>query len=133
MLNSNGVIIAANEISIGEILQYKVIVSLEGNDVSSGLKWNLLSKSVVLMAAPTKTSWAMEELLEPWVHYVPIHANLSNVEDQIRWVMENDESAQRIAERATLFIEDLWFSDDAKRDNLAVKRGILERYQKYWY
>jgi Glycosyl transferase family 90 len=129
----NGFSLEANQTDFQEFLQYKVIISLEGNDVSSGLKWNLLSNSVVLMPAPTKTSWAMEELLEPWVHYVPIHANLSNVEDQIRWVLANDESAKRIAERATLFMEDLWFSDDAKKDDLAVKYGILERYRKYWH
>ena len=38
-----------------------------GNDVSSGVKWAMLSQSVVLMPPPTVTSWAMEELLEPWV------------------------------------------------------------------
>ncbi len=40
---------------------------LEGNDVASGLKWALLSQSVVMMPPPQHTSWAMEELLQPWV------------------------------------------------------------------
>lgn len=58
---------------------------MEGNDVSSGLKWNLLSNSVVLMPKPTRTSWAMEEFevvgAEPWVHYIPMHADGSNTEE----------------------------------------------------
>ena len=59
-------------------------------------------------------------------------ANLSNVEDRIRWVLENDYFAKQIATRSTMFMEDLWFSDDAKRDDKAVKYGILKRYQKLW-
>jgi hypothetical protein len=53
--------------SMRHLLQYKVIIMLEGNDVASGLKWALLSQSVVLMPPPQHTSWAMEELLQPWV------------------------------------------------------------------
>jgi hypothetical protein len=128
----NGIELNSTFTQIQDFLQYKVIISLEGNDISSGLKWNLLSNSVVLMPTPTKTSWAMEELLEPWVHYVPIFINLSNVEERIRWVLDNDYFAQQIARRSTMFMEDLCFSDDAKRDNKAVKYGILKRYQQLW-
>jgi hypothetical protein len=39
----------------------------EGNGVASGLKWALLSQSVVLMPPPKHTSWDMEKLLEPLV------------------------------------------------------------------
>ena len=123
---------AINRTSYAEFLSYKVVLALEGNDVSSALKWNLMSNSVVLMPSPTKTSWAMEELLEPWVHYVPVHANLSNLEEMIQWVGANDDFARRIAERGSLFMYDLMFSPQAQKDDLAVKYGILDRYRKLW-
>ena len=132
-ITCNGItLVAANRSSLQELQQYKVVVALEGNDVSSALKWNLMSNSVILMPPPTRTSWAMEELLEPWVHYVPIHTNLSNLEEMIRWVGNNDDFARRISERATLYIYDLWISPEAKKDDIKVKRGILDRYRKYW-
>ena len=43
--------------------------------MASGLKWMLFSNSVVFMAPPTKTSWAMEEKLVPYVHYIPLWQN----------------------------------------------------------
>ena len=55
-----------------------------GNDVSSGLKWALLSRSVVIMQTPTKTSYAMKELLQPWTHYIPIDDRFSDVEDKMK-------------------------------------------------
>ena len=66
----NGVKMFGNPMSMEEMLKYKAIVMLERNDVSSGLKWALFSNSVVLTQTPTCTSWAMEELLVPWVHYI---------------------------------------------------------------
>jgi len=38
--------------SIAEQLKYKYIISLEGNDVGSSLKWVLLSQSVAFMKKP---------------------------------------------------------------------------------
>ena len=47
-----------------EQLTYKMLISVEGNDVATGLKWNLLSNSVVLMPPPLKSIFSMEFLLE---------------------------------------------------------------------
>lgn len=63
----NGVQLVGGKVDLSTLLVYKGIIMLEGNDVASGLKWALLSQSVVLMPPPRHTSWAMEELLEPWV------------------------------------------------------------------
>jgi hypothetical protein len=115
-----------------EQLQYKILVSLEGNDVSSGLKWMLLSNSVVLMPPPTRTSWAMEELLQPFVHYVPMAEDGSDAEEKVQWILENDMEAQRIAERSTLFMEDMLYHPDAERDELEVKKEIMRRYREHW-
>jgi hypothetical protein len=63
----NGVPLEMPKVPVDYLLQYKGIIMIEGNDVASGLKWALLSQSVVLMPRPKHTSWCMEELLEPWV------------------------------------------------------------------
>jgi hypothetical protein len=63
----NGVPLMTRKIDISDMMACKGIIMIEGNDVASGLKWALLSQSVVLMSPPKHTSWAMEELLKPWV------------------------------------------------------------------
>lgn len=117
---------------LNKLMEYKVIVIIEGNDVSSGLKWALYSGSVVMMAPPTKTTFAMEELLVPWVHYVPLKPDLSDASEQLKWVLSHDEKAKRIAERATLFIHDLFFHEDSEEDNKRVLEEILSRYMKFF-
>jgi hypothetical protein len=64
-----------------EQLRFKAAIILERNGVATGLKWAILNSSVVMMLRPTVTSWAMEETLQPWVHYIPLDADGSNVEE----------------------------------------------------
>eukprot|EP01084_Bolivina_argentea_P271404 461801_1 len=49
--------------SIRDLLKYKYLVSIEGNDVASNLNWILMSNSVPFMRKPVRESWLMEGLL----------------------------------------------------------------------
>ena len=115
-----------------EQLQYKALIVMEGNDLATGLRWSLLSRSVVMMPPPERTSWAMEEWLEPWTHYIPLHRNLTNVEEMVQWMRDNDKEARQIAERGALCAHDLVLHPNTKKDDDDVKREILRRYRQYF-
>jgi hypothetical protein len=128
----NDVALYGDRVSIEDMLTYKAIIMLEGNDVSSGLKWALYSNSVVMTQTPTKTSWAMEELLEPWVHYVPLNDDLSDVEEKMQWIIDHDDEAQQIAYRGKLWIHDLVFHPDATTDEALIFDEILRRTKAHY-
>jgi hypothetical protein len=121
-----------NRLSLAEMLQFKAIIMLEGNDVSSGFKWALYSNSVVMAQLPTTSSWAMEDMLEPWVHYIPLNIDLTDVEEKMQWVIDNDKEADMIAKRGSLWIKDLLYHTDAERDEEAVFDEILRRYRAHF-
>jgi Glycosyl transferase family 90 len=121
-----------NSMPIAELLQYKAIIILEGNDVATGLKWALFSNSVVLTTQPSCTSWAMEELLVPWVHYVPILSDSSDIEEKMQWILEHDTEAQEIARRGHLWMTDLVYHPDAKRENDWIIDETFRRYSKHF-
>ena len=114
------------------LLAFKMIISVEGNDVASGLKWGLLSNSVILMVPPAKTTFVMEHLLEPWVHYIPLDPGMHNVDERTQWVLDHDEEAKRIAQRATTFINDLLYHPNATKDEQEVMEQIALRYASLW-
>ncbi|KAI2513506.1 Glycosyl transferase family 90 [Fragilaria crotonensis] len=126
----NGVDMMQPYLSIKDQLQYKMLISIEGNDVATGLKWNLLSRSVVLMPPPTKTIFSLEVLLEPWVHYIPL--NIDNVSEAIQWVLQNEDEAQRISKRATNLIEDLFLHPKADQDREDVLQEVANRVTALW-
>ncbi|KAL3815510.1 hypothetical protein ACHAXA_006207 [Cyclostephanos tholiformis] len=111
-------------------LTYKYIISIEGNDVSSGLKWMLLSNSVVLMPPCTMESWAMEGKLKPFVHFIPLRADMSNVEEMVRWAESHPKETRLISERSTLFVYDAFFHPDAIEDEERIMVRIMERYEQ---
>jgi hypothetical protein len=128
----DGVSLGGNGMSRQELLHHKVLIVLAGNELASGLAWSLLSKSVVFMQTPQYTSWLMEEFLDPWVHYIPINHELTDVEEKMKWVMEHDTEARHIAERGTLWVYDLVFHDDADKDDKLVKIEMTHRYMAHF-
>lgn len=126
----NGVELVQRRIGAEKLLKNKALVMLEGNDVSSGLKWALYSKSVVLMPHPTFTSWAMEELLKPYVHYIPLEDDLSNVESQMLWILQHEDEAEKIAQRGTAWIRDLVVDPRARADDEWIRNEMISHYGK---
>jgi hypothetical protein len=114
--------------SLLEMSRYKYLLSVEGNDVATGLKWMLYSNSVVLMSRPTVATWAMEDLLIPFVHYIPLANDYSNLLEMVKWAEEHDEACQEISKRATEFIEHLWMSEQAKRDTKYLQETLVRSY-----
>lgn len=51
--------------------------------MATGLKWMLASNSVVFMPPPRFESWAMESLLKPWAHYVPIRRDTRDLLERV--------------------------------------------------
>ena len=43
-----------------QLMRFKYVLSLEGNDVATDLKWRMAQNSVVVMPRPTKETWLME-------------------------------------------------------------------------
>ena len=128
----HGIPMIGHSLSMKELLQNKGIIMIEGNDVSSGLKWALFSKSVVLTQTPTVTSWAMEELLVPWVHYIPLANDLSDVHEKVQWMLDHDMEAQEIANNGHLWMTDMIFHPDAMREHEEIIRETFRRYQTHF-
>jgi hypothetical protein len=42
--------------------------------------------------------------VEPWVHYVPVSLDLSDLEERVEWALQNDDEAQAIVKRANRFM-----------------------------
>lgn len=112
------------------LLRHKYLVALEGNDVATGLKWMLFSDSVVMMPPPTVATWALETTLQPFVHFIPLKPDGSDLLQMVHWARSNDEKARAIAKQATLFMYDLLFHPDAKGDEVEVRSILVKRYEE---
>ena len=113
-----------NKVSIKEQIKYKFIISVEGNDVASGLKWQLYSNSIVLMSEPKIESWLMEFKLKPYVHYVPIKDDFSNIKEQINWCLNNNQKCLQIISKSKSYMSQFL---NIRKEN-QIKKKIFIKY-----
>ena len=114
-----------NRLSITSQLNHKYILSIEGNDVATNLKWVLASNSVPIMPIPTKESWLLESLLIPFIHYIPVASDLSNLDEVLEWCRANDKICEEVAINGKNYIEEFF----NKKQNLEVSKIIYEKYR----
>ena len=76
--------------------KYKYLLDIEGNVSAYRLAFILASGSLVLKVDSQYKIW-FSNLLEPWVHYVPVKNDLSDLAQQITWCKQNDKECKKIA------------------------------------
>ena len=105
-------------------LQYKYIISVEGNDNDSGLRWKLNSNSLVIMPKPVSQTWLMEDKLEPNVHYIQVSNDWSDLDEKIEWCNSNQEQCMDIVKNAQEYMKQ--FLDAEKEQELEL--NVLQKY-----
>lgn len=85
--------------------KYKYIVHVEGHVESFRLSLELAMNCVVLMVKSKWKIWYSDKLI-PWVHYVPVKEDLSDIFEQILWCRKNDFKCKEIAVNARRFFDD---------------------------
>ncbi|BCH02731.1 lipopolysaccharide biosynthesis protein [Mesorhizobium loti] len=111
-------------LSISQHQRYRYIVSLEGNDVATNLKWILNSKSLCLMPPPTYETWFAERQLEANVHYVPLDPDFADLGEKVRYFERHPAQAERIIAAANAYCRK--FSNE--RDEQAISLLVLYKY-----
>lgn len=105
----------AKDVSRREQLGYKYLMDVDGNANDwSGLFWKLYSNSVVFKVCSHFEQWYYARI-KPWVHYVPVMQDLSDLEEKFRWALDHDDECLRIARSGREFAELMTFDNELSR------------------
>jgi hypothetical protein len=99
------------------------ILDLDGNANAWGARWRLESGSVLFKVDSPITNAYLHRLV-PYVHYIPIHANLSNLASQAR-IVRGDlvvPSLEVIVENANNLMAEFTYEKEVRR----VRNELLE-------
>lgn len=91
--------------STEQMLDYKFIACIEGNDVATNLKWVMSSNSVAVMPRPKFETWFMEGTLRPDYHYIEVADDYHDVEEKLLHYIHHPEEAEEIVRHAHQYIE----------------------------
>ena len=111
---------------IEEQLRYRYVLSVEGVDVATNLKWIMASNSLCMMRKPRFETWFMEGALIPGVHYVELKDDYSDLADKIDYYNNHQSEAQAIIANAQAHVAQFL---DAKEESI-VTMLVIEKYMR---
>jgi hypothetical protein len=106
------------ELTVDEQSQYKYIINVDGHVAAFRLSIELNMGSVVMIVDSPWKIW-YRDMLKPWIHYIPVKEDLSDIVDRVKWCREHDKECEQIAQAAREFYNKYLLED-----------GILDFTQK---
>jgi hypothetical protein len=103
----------ADRIYYMDFLKYKIFFIIDGAVIASSHMWGFASGCVPFLISNGKC-W-FSNLIEPYVHYIPVNYDLSNLLEQIDYVQQNDIIAETIANNALQFSKHFFSSEYQKK------------------
>lgn len=107
-------------LTVEEQLDYRYVVSVEGHDVATNLKWIMSSRSLCFMPQPKYETWYMEGSLQPGVHYVGLRDDFEDLGDKIAYYNDNVGEAEEIVANANAHFRRFLDRKDEELCQLAV-------------
>lgn len=91
-----------NYLSLPDLMKYKYLIDIGGNGWSGRLKFLLFSKRPLLIVDRKYIEFFYNDLV-PYVHYIPVKMDLSDLLEQVEWMKKNNEKSLEIAKNAFEF------------------------------
>lgn len=113
-----------DKIPIEDHMQYKFILSLEGNDVATNLKWIMSSNSIAVMPEPKFETWFMEGKLIANHHYIKISPSYDDLQERLEYFISHPQDAKDIIYNANIYIKQFL---DKNTENL-ISFLVLRKY-----
>ncbi|XP_060809442.1 protein O-glucosyltransferase 2 isoform X2 [Amyelois transitella] len=88
--------------SFFKFFDYKYQINIDGTVAAYRLPY-LLSGGGMVLKQESPYFEHFYKLLQPWVHYVPVARDLSDLKQRVLWAREHDNEARKIAENARQF------------------------------
>ena len=111
-------------LTISQQLDYKFILSIEGNDVATNLKWIMASKSLCFMTKPKFETWFMEGALRPGFHYVQLADDYSDLGNKVQYYIDHPEQAKAIVRNANNYVKP--FLDEPREHLIGLL--VMQKY-----
>lgn len=114
----------AQFLSIKAQQRYRFILSIEGNDVATNLKWVMASNSLCFMTRPKYETWFMEGALQPGKHYVLLRDDYADLTEKMDYYLHHETEALAIIHQANQYVQQ-FFNHQQER---LIQLLVMQKY-----
>jgi hypothetical protein len=91
---------APSHIERHDMINYKYVLDIDGNASTwDATAWKLNSGSVIFKTDSNWEQWFYKEF-KPWVHYVPVADDFSDIQERYKWCEANPEKCEEMIRKA---------------------------------
>jgi len=99
---------APSHIERNDMINYKYILDIDGNASTwDATAWKLNSGSVIFKADSNWEQWFYDEY-KPWVHYVPVADDFSDIQERYKWSEANQEKCEEMIRNAKALFQTIY-------------------------
>ena len=120
---------ATKYVSLPDHAQYKYLIDAPGTGYSARIKLLMFSNRPLFIIERNDVEYFMKDL-KPFVHYIPVRYDLSDLDEKYRWAEENYEEAQKIAQNALEYAKNNLKTKDAVLKYSEVLSKYIDDYKK---
>lgn len=105
---------------------YKYLIDVDGNSNAwSALFQKLLSGSVVLKVASQNNfrQWYYDDLI-PWVNFVPVESDMSDLVEKVHWLLDHDGEARKIGENGAKLANQLTYLGELGKAFININKAL---------
>jgi hypothetical protein len=104
------------------MINYKYILDIDGNASTwDATAWKLNSGSVILKTESNWEQWFYKEY-KPWVHYVPVADDFSDIQERYKWCEANPEKCEDMIRKAKELFQSIYRDENV----LKYVRDLLD-------
>jgi GR25 family glycosyltransferase involved in LPS biosynthesis len=115
-------------LSLYDLVKYKYLIDIGGNGWSGRLKFLLFSKRPLLLVDRNYVEYFYNDL-KPYVHFIPVKMDLSDLLEKVKWMKTNYEECLNIANNAYNFANINFTSDKLMERIYTVYQNIKPKNQ----
>jgi hypothetical protein len=91
-----------------EMAEYKYILDMDGNGCTwDATAWKLNSGSIIMKVESAWRQWFYDDY-RPWVHYVPIADDFSDLQEKYYWCESHPEECEKIISNAKDLFQEVY-------------------------
>jgi len=113
-------------LAVPQLLRHRYMISIEGNDVATNLKWIMASNALCLMPRPALETWFMEGRLQAGVHYVELRNDCEDLAEKVDHYEAHPDEAREIIANANAWVRQFFDVPRERLINLLVLRKYFE-------
>lgn len=122
-----------NYVSMREHPRYRYLMDIDGHCAATPrFPLSLHSNSVILKNMTNSVLW-FYPTIKPYVHFIPVAEDLSNLLTQLEWAKNHDEECQQISHNARQLAAEVLTQESAYFYLYLVLEAYSKRQQEYYH